>query len=142
MTNALCFSCGHVKFGALIPCNKCRSEPIGNVELAVVFTDHYLARSTLEQLGKVVATINSATEDEGLRFYSFIYYVSENHPVLLTYTPPPSAAEPIKSLLATVELPSVTLTPVGRGLRDHASDSEETGKSQQRPWWQFWKRGP
>ena len=56
MTMALCFNCGAIKFGAIIPCPKCYFHMIGNMEsmddvgLAIAFSDHNFEIETLEEL--------------------------------------------------------------------------------------------
>ncbi|MBC8137712.1 MAG: hypothetical protein H8F28_17670 [Fibrella sp.] len=104
----------------------------------ISFSDHYLAHPTLEQLGAVVKTINMATEDKALRFYSFVYYVSENHPSILQYTPPETEGGKIRLLLSKLELPPVEII----GGRRTKTPTDETGDVNRKEWWQFWKRGP
>lgn len=140
MTWALCFSCGNVKFGAIVPCDECGVASTGDMNLDINFSDHYLARSTLEQFGEVVKVINAASDNRKLCFYSFIYYVSENYSILES-TPPPAEVEQIKSLLARVTLPHVEIKPGLRGDVTSRSESHEE-TTNKRKWWQFWKRGP
>lgn len=52
MTQALCLYCGSTKFGALNQCDSC-GEPAPDVELSLLFTDHYLTEAELDNLGEV-----------------------------------------------------------------------------------------
>ena len=53
MTEAVCFNCGEMKFGAFVDCPTCGVKPETDDDLAVslALTDHYLDMATLEQLG-------------------------------------------------------------------------------------------
>ncbi len=91
-----------------------------------------------ETVWGVIKTINRATEDKNLPFVSFVYYVSENHPSVLGFTPPDPLREQIRQLLASVSLPAVELHP---GIRSRLpADSPEPSTAKK--WWEFWKRGP
>lgn len=52
MTQALCLTCGGIKFGALVPCTKCGSPPLGDERVDILFTDHNFGYSTLKELGR------------------------------------------------------------------------------------------
>jgi hypothetical protein len=83
MTLALCFNCGATKFGAFCPCPQCEFASTGDRDLDIAFSDHRLSPDTLAAFGAVVASIRQVCDDEQLRFWSFIYYVSTRHPELL-----------------------------------------------------------
>ena len=80
MTWALCFNCGSTKFGALLPCPECQAASTGDISLDIAFSDHHMAVESLEEFGAVVRAIRQVCEDDQLRFWSFIYYVSTRHP--------------------------------------------------------------
>ena len=115
MTVALCFNCGAIKFGAIVPCPKCYFHMIGNMEsmddvgLAIAFSDHNFEIETLEELGKVIKTINQACDDRELAQWCFIKYVSQNHPGILEVKFPPYLSTKIFQVLANLDLPGVTL---------------------------------
>jgi hypothetical protein len=111
MTMALCFNCGETKFGALCPCPACQVSSTGNAGLDIAFTDHYYAVKTLEEFGAVIRKIQTLTEDKGRRFWTFIHYVSENHPSILKVDLEPAAKAGVMETLRGVVLPSVTLRP-------------------------------
>ncbi|MEM7312174.1 MAG: hypothetical protein AAF497_03385 [Planctomycetota bacterium] len=75
----------------------------------IAFSDHRIPVANLEQLGNVIRTINSATDDPDARFWTFISYVSRNHEELLSSTPPPELQERIDHVLASIDLPAVEL---------------------------------
>ena len=54
MTWALCFNCGELKFGAYCPCPECQVASTGDMNLDLLFSDHYLTRATLGALGEMV----------------------------------------------------------------------------------------
>ena len=142
MTNALCCSCSEIKHGALNPCPRCGAEATGNTTLNINFSDHFLVLTTLEQFGAIIKTINRATDDAQLRFYTFIEYVFEHHPTILTYAPSAPVAERIWALLSGMSLPSVEIV-LGYRVRN---EGEKRDKAAERddgkpPWWQFWGRG-
>jgi len=144
MTWALCFACGETKFGAICPCPQCGVASSGDMTLDILFSDHYLSPETLAQFGKVVKVIQEEAEDPALGLSAFLYHVTRTYPGLLTYEPSPQARQQFAALLAPLDLPPVVVQP---GHRSPHEDQEEEGpeapgRSQHKPWWQFWKRGP
>jgi len=83
MTFALCFNCGDTKFGALNPCPSCSAPATGDINLDIAFSDHHIPKDGLEKLGEVVAAIKKQSDDQELCFWTFIHYVSLNHPSVL-----------------------------------------------------------
>jgi hypothetical protein len=53
------------------------------MNLDIAFSDHFLTEDTLRAFGAVVAAIRRVCDDEPLRYWSFIHYVSTRHPELL-----------------------------------------------------------
>ena len=53
MTDAVCFNCGEIKFGAFVHCPGCGVKPKTDDELALSLgiTDHYFDISTLKKIG-------------------------------------------------------------------------------------------
>ncbi|MFB9262840.1 hypothetical protein ACFFWD_06580 [Bradyrhizobium erythrophlei] len=73
MTQAVCFNCGAIKWGAFSNCENCGSRPKSDDELMVslALTDHYFDLAKLHQMGRDVADgkapqLDPATK-EGLR---------------------------------------------------------------------------
>jgi hypothetical protein len=116
MTLALCLFCGEAKFGAWCPCHKCHAGPSGDKDLDIAFSDHLLAPATIEGFGEVVKTIRQETDDRDLVFWTFIRYISQHHPQILTADVPPELAPQAEALLARLQLPEVKYEP-GRQLR-------------------------
>ncbi|WP_298862714.1 hypothetical protein [uncultured Gimesia sp.] len=54
MTKAVCFQCGHIKFGSFLPCDQCQAKPQTDEELIVsmAMSDHYFDQVSLESMGE------------------------------------------------------------------------------------------
>jgi len=109
MTFALCFHCGGIKFGALNPCPSCNSPATGNINLDIAFSDHHVPKDSLEKLGDVIAAINTKSDDEELCFWTFIHYVSINHPSILGVNLKPEVQTKAEELLGELTLPEFTI---------------------------------
>lgn len=134
MTWALCLNCGAVKFGAICPCPKCQVASTGDMMLDIAFSDHHMGKETLHEFGEVIATLHQATSDETLRFWTFIRYISVNHPSILGVELNAEVQQQCDALLAQVELPPVTMRPSPR----EQWEAEQQSKPDKR-WWEFWK---
>lgn len=134
MTWALCFNCGEVKFGAICPCPKCEVESTGDINLDIVFSDHNMTKSTLEDFGRVVKVIRSQSNDDDLCFWAFIRYVSVHHSSILCSNLDPELEDECDDLLSRVELPKVTIVSV---LPNHFEESRQTSSTSS--WWKFWQ---
>lgn len=57
MTTAVCFRCGAIKFGAILPCGSCGAKPGTEDELirSVWMSDHHFSRAKLESIAAAVA---------------------------------------------------------------------------------------
>ncbi len=60
-TQAICLNCGAIHFGAIVPCDSCGFAPMpivkkdgGMFQVFVLFSDHHIGLSSLENLGGVV----------------------------------------------------------------------------------------
>jgi hypothetical protein len=146
MTTALCFNCGHLKYGAICSCPKCKLRSTGDTKLDILFSDHFMAHSTLNQFGTVVKFINEHVDHKDIRFWTFMFYVSERHSDLLKIDPPQALAEQIQDLYSQLEFPSVQVLP---GMRNQSKpqtgdpkqdDVNMPGRDQSaKKWWQFWR---
>ncbi|QDT27810.1 hypothetical protein [Gimesia panareensis] len=56
MTTAVCFQCGHLKFGSFMPCDQCQARPRTDDEMiaSLAMSDHYFDQPTLEQMGQYI----------------------------------------------------------------------------------------
>jgi hypothetical protein len=56
MTQAVCFKCGEIKWGALNRCGQCQATPKTDDELmwSLAFSDQYFERDRLQQIGKEI----------------------------------------------------------------------------------------
>jgi hypothetical protein len=109
MTWALCFNCGATKFGALCPCPDCDFASTGDVTLDIAFSDHHLSEPTLKAFGAVVGAIRQVCDDDQLRFWSFIHYVSTRHPDILSVNMPAEQSERCEAVVARANPPPVTV---------------------------------
>ena len=52
MTQAVCFKCGEIKFGAFVLCPHCNARPSADEELvlSLAMTDHYFDLATMKQI--------------------------------------------------------------------------------------------
>lgn len=116
MTMALCLNCGDIKFGALCPCPKCQAASTGNMQLDIAFSDHRYDVSTLRQLGGVIKEIRAHCGERSTCFWTFIQYVSQNHPEILRVEIRPEAQPAIEALMAQCTFPEVVVKPGRSGL--------------------------
>ncbi len=107
MTMALCFNCGHTKWGAIVPCPECNVASTGEMNLDIAFSDHRMAVSTIGAFGEVVRAIRRVCEDDHLRFWSFVRFVSVNHGDILGVQMPPEQAAECDAVLARAHPPPV-----------------------------------
>lgn len=70
MTVAVCFKCGHIKFGALCPCDKCDTAPLSAEEksLSMILTEIYLKGDEMDKYSKLIkggtiVSLDKKTED-------------------------------------------------------------------------------
>lgn len=52
MTTAVCFRCGHLKFGSFLPCDQCQAKPQTEDEfiVSIAMTDHYFDQANLDAM--------------------------------------------------------------------------------------------
>ena len=134
MTMALCFNCGYTKFGAICPCPECSVASTGDMNLDIAFSDHRLSVATLGEFGEVIRAIHRVCDEDQLRFWSFIRYVSVNHPEVLGVEQPPEQQVECGAVLARADPPPVSIEE--SGIR-RAVRSSESPRSK-RPWWRIW----
>lgn len=109
MTMALCFNCGQTKFGAICPCPDCSVASTGDISLDIAFSDHHLSIAALESFGDVVRAIHRVCDDDELRFWSFIRYVSLHHTDILGVELAPEQRKECDEVLARAQPPSVSV---------------------------------
>ncbi len=110
MTAALCINCGHIKFGAFNPCPNCQTSSTGNLDLDIAFSDHQLSQKALESLGLVIQRIREICDDDQVRFWTFLYYISKNHPSILSLQEvEPKMKNTAIELLSRIELPQIDM---------------------------------
>jgi hypothetical protein len=111
------------------------------MNLDIAFSDHRMLVTTLGAFGEVVRAIRRACDDDQLRFWSFIRYVSVNRPEVLGVSQPPEQQAECDAVLARGNPPPVVVEE--SGLRRLASLPETYGEpgsrpQVRRPWWRFW----
>jgi hypothetical protein len=129
MTEALCFRCGNIKWGALCEGSECGNKPSGDSQLDIVFSDHYMSRSSLEKFGNFIKLLHSHCEKEDVCFWAFIRFVSDKHPSILGARLPESIVTDVESLLTQVEHPYIEIEP-GRNEQIKRQKSEKRAQKQ------------
>jgi len=134
MTMALCFNCGHTKFGAIVPCPECNVGSTGDMNLDIAFSDHHISVATIGAFGEVVRAIRRVCEDDQVRFWSFIRFVSVNHSEILGVQMPPEQAAECDSVLARAHPPPVAVEESERErfmreYRERSSQDAEPGSA-------------
>jgi hypothetical protein len=114
MTWALCLNCGETKFGAICPCPSCRVESTGDIRLDIAFSDHHMAVETIKGFGEVVRAIRRVCDEDELRFWSFIDFVSRHHPDILHVDLAPEMAGRCAEVLARANPPPVVVRETER----------------------------
>jgi hypothetical protein len=109
MTMALCFNCGHTKFGAICPCPECTVASTGDMNLDIAFSDHRMSVATIEAFGKVIRALRPVCADDQLRFWSFIRFVSVNYSDVLGVEMPPEREAACDAVLARANPPPVVV---------------------------------
>jgi hypothetical protein len=109
MTWALCFKCGATKFGAICPCPECALASTGDIGLDIAFSDHHFSRATLQAFGAVIGSLRRVCQDDELRFWSFIHYVSTRHPDILGVTLSAEQRQRCEAVVAQANPPPVTI---------------------------------
>jgi|GEM_PF-2602252 len=104
MTTALCFHCGATKFGALCPCGTCGGPASGDSDLDIAFSDHYMSVGSLKKFGKIIRQIARQTDDDEVRMWSFLNYVSIYHSSILTVDTPPELVRLVEPILQNIDL--------------------------------------
>jgi hypothetical protein len=118
MAMALCFNCGEIKFRSIGPCPRCQIASSGDIGLDMAFSERQYDVETLQEFAGVLKAIHSAVDDPSTRFWAFIQYVSEHHPVILKANTPPELRDRVIGVLRGIVLPPVTLRqPPGQGNR-------------------------
>jgi hypothetical protein len=134
MTWALCFHCGATKFGAICPCPECQVSSTGDMNLDIAFSDHHLSNATLEAFGEVVRSIHSVCDDDALRFWCFIEYVSNHHPDILHVSLPEEQQRQCEEILARANPPPVVVeeSPRAKWIRE-AEDRDDGAAADREP---------
>jgi hypothetical protein len=114
MTWALCLNCGETKFGALCPCPSCQAGSTGDINLDIAFSDHHMAVETIKEFGEVVRAISRVCDEDELRFWSFIYFVSSHHPDILHVELAPEEADRCAKVLERANPPPVVVREAER----------------------------
>jgi hypothetical protein len=108
MTQAVCFRCGVIKFGAFCPCQECQTTPKTEDDLVIsmAMTDHYFDMDTLKRFGESV-------RERGER--------------------PKLDPETRNNLLETIRSAGDMMSQLGDDL-----DDESPKPIHKKPWWKFW----
>jgi hypothetical protein len=97
------------------------------MDVDIAFSDHRLSEACLEALGSVIKAIAPHSSDPAERFWTFIEYISVNHPSILKVNLTAEAKARCDTILAEASPPAVTLEPSPRARR--LEDQKEEGSS-------------
>jgi hypothetical protein len=107
------------------------------MNLDIAFSDHRLSEDTLKAFGAVVAAIRRVCDDDQLRFWSFIHYVSTRHPEVLGVNMAKEQRDQCEDVVTRANPPPVTIKELERAkmLRDLQAhqDSSEPESAGDRP---------
>ena len=69
MTQAVCFKCGDIKWGAFSNCENCGARPKSDDDLmlSLAFSDHYFDLAKLQQFGRDIAAGRSPQLDPSIK---------------------------------------------------------------------------
>ena len=69
MTQAVCFKCGEIKFGAFVACSHCGGTPVSDEDLvlSLAMTDHYFTLDVMRQMGQSIKQGTPPNLDEATR---------------------------------------------------------------------------
>jgi hypothetical protein len=69
MTQAVCFKCGDIKWGAFTNCENCGAMPKSDDELmsSLAFTDHYFDLAKLQEIGRNIEAGRSPQLDQATK---------------------------------------------------------------------------
>lgn len=115
MTMALCFNCGHTKFGAIVPCSECNVASTGDMNLDIAFSDHHMSTATIGAFGEVIRALSRVCDDRQLCFWSFIRFVSLHHTDILSVGLLPDQQSACDAVLAKANPPPVVVEESERG---------------------------
>lgn len=123
MTQALCLRCGTRKFGALLACSRCGAAPVFPVDLNLLFSDHALAVSTLDDFGQALVALAAVCLDGGpdggtdhaLPMKCFLHWVAQRWPDLLSIQLQADERLALDALIARAALPPVKVVRAGFG---------------------------
>lgn len=104
MSLALCFNCGNVKFGALCECDKCSIASTGNIELDILFSDWNFSEDNLTKFGNIVADIQQNTNNNSLAFWTFLKFISNEYPSILSIDLKENITKEVEELLERLQL--------------------------------------
>lgn len=104
MSLALCFNCGNVKFGTLCECDKCGIASTGNIDLDILFSDWNFSQEVLAKFGNIVVQIQKGTNDKTIVFWTFLKFISNEYPNVLSIDIDESISNEVQAQLSKLKL--------------------------------------
>jgi hypothetical protein len=95
------------------------------MQLDITFSDHHLSVATLEAFGKVIQAIRQVCDDDQLRFWAFIRFVSCNHGDILSVQQSPEGQSACDEVLARADPPPVVVEKSNRPRWVRADDAHD-----------------
>ncbi len=126
MTMAMCFNCGETKFGALCPCPECQAESTGDITLDIASAIITCpSRPSAVRRGR--PAIRRICDDDAVRFWSFISFVSTRHADVLHVEHDPEMSERCAEVLLLADPPPVVFRE-SAGRQDDARAQGKIGR--------------
>jgi len=110
-SQALCFNCGDLHFGALNACDKCGFQPdVENFTLWTTFSDHFMSPPMLKFFGNNMKQIANETPDFEERIWVFFQYIKDSYPGMgiidsTSFKLPSQYKDRVPQLLEKLKLP-------------------------------------
>lgn len=104
--NSLCLDCGQLKVPHSRKCEHCGAIPTRRMGLNRALTNKYLPLEAVEKLGEVIMEINFRCDDPGLRYWTFIHFVSSTLPFVVSARLHPDLKAIAEEILDGLSLPS------------------------------------
>jgi hypothetical protein len=94
----------------------------------IAFSDHVIKLPTIKAFGAVIKALRGVCDDEDLRFWAFIRYLSVHHPDILRVELSEAEERTFDEILSRTPLPVVTIlrSEESQKYRDQRAQGGET----------------
>ncbi|MBS0204986.1 MAG: hypothetical protein JSS49_18930 [Planctomycetes bacterium] len=117
MSLALCIQCGNLKSRALCECDYCGSGPAPDQDLEILFSEQMINLRSLKKFRRLVREIRQQSDNEDVRFWSFVKIVANYQAKLAAARPPTEMQPEVERVMCSVVTPpfEVELIPQDYG---------------------------